>query len=182
MFGSGARRFAPPLVSSPLPDVDIMTSGVFVNKNHSVGISAYHLQWCPKYRFKVLEGEYAQKVIRASLMKTAEEYDIQVLALEIAADHLHIFVSLPPTLSVAKAIQLLKGRSSRDIFRECPSFRRTTYFKHHFWSRGKFYRSVSNVSSDAVYNYIAQHKVKELRESVSSVREEARQLSLLAFT
>lgn len=35
------------------------------------------------------------------------------LALGGAADHVHILISLPGTLSLAKALQLLKGNSSK---------------------------------------------------------------------
>ena len=106
---------------------------------------------------------------------------MQVIALEIAADHVHLFVNLPPTISVAAALQLLKGRSARDIFKACPSFKRWIYRKGHFWSKGKFYRSVSNVGADTIYRYITQHKNSELQATVRSVREEASQLSILAF-
>ena len=157
-----------------------MGSVSFVSKNHSVGINAFHFEWCPKYRFAVLSGGIIRKVLTESLTETANLYGIQILALEVAADHLHIFVNLPPQLSVSKALQLFKGRSSKDIFNKCPSFR-DLYHKHHFWSRGKFYRSVSNIRSDMVYNYITGHKNKELSETVSNARQEIAQLNLLAF-
>ena len=74
----------------------------------------------------------------------------------------------------------MKGRSARTIFKECPSFR--NFFRRgHFWSKGKFFRSISNVSSSTVYKYIAGHKAKELNETVKSARLEAQQMNLLAF-
>ncbi len=36
-----------------------------------------------------------------------------MLAIGGAADHVHILLTLPATLSVAKAMQLLKGNSSK---------------------------------------------------------------------
>jgi len=157
-----------------------MSSGSFVYKTHSVGINCFHLEWCPKYRFPVLTGSWLRRVLRESLLRTAEQYNMQVLALEIADNHLHMFVNLPPTISVSFALQLFKGRSARDIFEHCPSFR-TTYHKGHFWSRGKFYRSVSNIRADTVYQYITEHKTKKLRQTITSARQEATQLNLLAF-
>ncbi|PIZ99615.1 IS200/IS605 family transposase [Candidatus Micrarchaeota archaeon CG_4_10_14_0_2_um_filter_49_7] len=157
-----------------------MASGGFVRGNHSVGINAFHLEWCPKYRFDVLGGDLLRQVLRESILKTAADYGMQVLATEISLDHIHLFVNLPPTLSVSFTLQLFKGRSSRDIFRECPSFRKL-YRKGHFWSRGSFYRSVSNVGADTVYRYITEHRSKELGETVESARKEAEQLSLLSF-
>ena len=157
-----------------------MTSGNFVHGNHSLGINAFHLEWCPKYRYSFLSGAYVKKILTESLMETAEKYKFQILALEIAADHLHIFVSLPPQLSVSFAVQLMKGRSSRAIFKACPSFR-NFYHMGHFWSKGKFFRSVSNVGASTVFRYISEHKTKELNDTVKSARQEAQQMNLLAF-
>lgn len=157
-----------------------MASGGFVRGNHSVGTNAFHLERCPKYRFDVLGGDLLGQVLIESILKTAADYGMQVLAMEISLDHIHLFVNLPPTLSVSFTRQLFKGRSSRDIVRECPSFRHL-YRKGHSWSRGSFYRSVSNVGADTVYRYITGHRSNELGETVESARKEAEQLSLLSF-
>ncbi len=77
--------------------------------------------------------------------------------MEISPDHRHMSVNLPPTLAVA--IQLFKGRSSKAIFAACPSFR-NMFRKGHFWSRGSFYRSVSNVGADTIYRHITEHRAK----------------------
>ena len=157
-----------------------MASGSFIKGNHGVGINAFHLEWCPKYRFDVLGGDLLRQVLRDSILKTATDYRMQVLAMEISLDHIHLFVNLPPSLSVSFTIQLFKGRSSREIFAACPSFRKL-YKKGHFWSRGSFYRSVSNVGTDTVYRYITEHRNKELGETVESAKKEVEQLSLLSF-
>ncbi len=157
-----------------------MVSGTFVNKNHSVGINAFHFEWCPKYRYKLLGGNWLRTVLKESIYRTAGIYGMQIIALEIGVNHVHLFVNLPPAISVSFALQLLKGRSSKDIFENCPSFGKI-YYGRHFWSRGKFYRSVSNVGADTVYRYITEHRSRELNQTVSSAREEIRQMSLLSF-
>lgn len=153
----------------------------FVSRNHSVGINAFHLEWCPKYRFRLLGGAWLRQALSSSIINTAKQYNIQIFAMEISADHLHIFVNLPATLSVSTALQLFKGRSAKEIFAACPSLKKYTYFKGHFWSRGSFYRSVSNVSSSTVYTYISGHKSKELKSSVSEVKREFEQMNLITF-
>jgi len=155
-------------------------SGSFVSRNHSVGINAFHLEWCPKYRFEVLGGDYLKRILKESLIRTADQYGIQIFAMEISSDHLHMFANLPPNLSVSFAIQLFKGRSARDIFAACPSFRKT-FRAGHFWSRGSFYRSVSNVGSDTIYRYITEHRTKELATSVEAAQKTFDQMSLVSF-
>ncbi len=157
-----------------------MNSGNFVSRNHSKGINAFHLEWCPKYRYEVLGGSWLKQVLTQSLVETAKQYNIQIFAMEIAADHLHMFVNMPPTLSVSSALNLFKGRSSKAIFEACPSFRHT-YHKGHFWSRGNFYRSVSNIAANTVYRYITEHREKELSESVELAERTFDQMSLVSF-
>ena len=74
--------------------------------------------------------------------------------LEVMPDHIHCFVEIPPTMSVSKALNLLKGYSSYKLFAKHTWLRR--YFrKGHLWSPGKFFRSVGNVTAEAIKNYIA---------------------------
>jgi len=158
-----------------------MSSTSFVNGNHSVGINAFHLQWCPKYRKEILNGAWIRQVLKESIIRTARGHSMQVLAMEIGSDHIHLFVNLPATLSVAAALQLFKGRSSREIFAAFPSLKKYVYYKGHFWSRGSFYRSVSNISSNTVYTYISAHKGKELAQSIGSMQKEFEQMNLISF-
>jgi REP element-mobilizing transposase RayT len=44
--------------------------------------------------------------------------DIRILRGHVAKDHVHLLVSCPPTLSVAKIVQYLKRRSSRLLQQE----------------------------------------------------------------
>jgi len=48
---------------------------------------------------------------------------MKTLAIGGAADHVHILLSLPATLSIAKATQLLKGNSSKWIRETFPQMR-----------------------------------------------------------
>jgi REP element-mobilizing transposase RayT len=46
-----------------------------------------------------------------------------MIELSVMPDHIHLIASLPPTLSVSKAFNLLKGVSSHELFRSQPKFR-----------------------------------------------------------
>lgn len=157
-----------------------MTSGNFVRGQHSVGINAFHLEWCPKYRRDVLGGSWLRQVLSESLLETAKVYKIQIFAMEIALDHMHMFVNLPGVMPPVLAINLFKGRSAKAIFAACPSFRKV-FRKGHFWSRGSFFRSVSNVGADTIYRYITEHRSKELSTSVVEVQKTFDQMSLVSF-
>jgi putative transposase len=53
----------------------------------------------------------------------ARENDMKALSIGGVEDHVHILLSLPSTMAIAKAMQLIKGRSSswmRDAFPQAP--------------------------------------------------------------
>jgi len=52
--------------------------------------------------------------------RIAKENKMKALAVGGTADHVHVLISLPGALSVAKAIQLLKGNSSKWIHETFP--------------------------------------------------------------
>ena len=57
----------------------------------------------------------------------AREHGMKALAVGGVTDHVHILLSLPTTLSVAKAMQLLKGNSSKWLRESFPEFRRDAF-------------------------------------------------------
>jgi len=80
-----------------------------------------------------------EQILRA----VASRHEIKIIELSVMPDHIHIVVSLLPTMSVSKALNLLKGASARELFKQKPNFRKR-YRGGHFWSPGKFYRSTGD--------------------------------------
>jgi len=99
--------------------------------------------------------------------KIGEDYGILIHTVAIGADHVHLFVSLSHTMSIDKAINLLKGISSHEVLKTFPGFKKR-YPKGHFWSRGYFFRSVSNITSGTVKKYIENQQHDKLDETMSS--------------
>lgn len=157
-----------------------MSSISFVSENRSVGLNQFHLEWCPKYRKDAFENRSAVRFVEQSILRTAQTYKILIHSMHIAADHVHLFVSLPFDLSVSKAFQLFKGRSARELFVAFPSFKKI-FRKGHFWSPGKFCRSISNVKAETIRRYIEKHQFKELSQSINEAKAEAMQMRLSTF-
>lgn len=124
--------------------------------NHSVGQNSYHFVWCPRFRHKIFQHEELKFACANTLKAICLKYKFDIFELEIGVDHIHLFVDITPNYSVSKAFQLLKGISSK-ILSECfPDILSRYYWKGGLWSRGKFFRSVGNVTSDVIRNYINQ--------------------------
>jgi putative transposase len=73
-------------------------------------------------------------------------------------DHIHVVVGIPPTMSVSDAFRLLKGCSSHELFKEKPNFRKR-YPRGHFWSPGKFYRTVGDADLETTRSYVRNQGV-----------------------
>ncbi len=96
-----------------------------------------HLVFVTKYRYKMFGKLKTIDAIRKALYDTAERYKMKIKELSFGDDysHVHLEVSIPNTMSISYAVQLLKGYSSYVVFREVPNHR-LRYFKGHFWSAG----------------------------------------------
>jgi putative transposase len=93
-----------------------------VSGDHSKGQNLYHLSGAPKYRYNMFRGKKNKKFCEDILHEVAERHNILMIELSVMPDHIHTFVQLPPTMSVSKALQLLKGASSYELFRQRPFF------------------------------------------------------------
>jgi putative transposase len=125
----------------------------FQHNNHSVGQNSFHLVWCPKYRWHALKPIVINKVCTGILRMIALQNGFIIHELKVMEDHIHLFVELPPHISVSKAFQLFKGISSR-ILRRRFIWLRKLYRRGSMWSPGKFFRSVGSVTADTVEHYI----------------------------
>jgi len=124
--------------------------------NHGYGQNAYHLVFVPKCRYKYLSRPGIKKLCLQAFYEVADKYNFEIICLEIQPDHVHLFVDFPPNFAVSKVVQLFKGFSAYKILHKFPSLRCTFLRRGHFWSAGKFYRSVGNVTADTIQHYIEQ--------------------------
>lgn len=124
-----------------------------ISGSHSVYECVYHLEWCPKYRFNVLRKESSKTDMEDILQKIAVEYGMQVDELAVMPDHVHIVVRTKPSMSLSKATQLLKGRSSYEFFRKHPNMR-LRYRKGHFWAPSSCYLTTGVVDLERTRAYV----------------------------
>jgi REP element-mobilizing transposase RayT len=52
------------------------------------------------------------------LRETASAHEMVIHAGSVNRDHVHMLLSIPPSLSVSRAVQYLKGRSSHKLLSE----------------------------------------------------------------
>ncbi len=74
----------------------------------------YHLVWATKGRYPTIDDARAAS-LRTSVIAVAHEHKSLVHAVGIMPDHIHVAVSIPPSVAVSKVIQGMKGRSTYHI-------------------------------------------------------------------
>ncbi|HEV2457783.1 MAG TPA: IS200/IS605 family transposase [Ktedonobacterales bacterium] len=114
----------------------------------------YHLVWCPKYRRPVLTGAVAER-LKALLAEKAAAMDIQIAALDVMADHVHLFVTAPPTDAPQHLANQFKGYASRVLRQEFPHLRSRL---PSLWTRSYYVGSAGHVSEETIKQYIAAQK------------------------
>ena len=71
---------------------------------------------------------------------------------EILRDYIHIFVSVPPQVSVSKLMQKLKGRTSRKMLAEFKELSKR-FWGRHVWGGGYFVASSGHVTDEVIMQY-----------------------------
>ena len=123
---------------------------------HSVYDCQYHLVWTPKRRRPVLGGTVGKRLSEL-FVEIGETYDIWILEMHIADDHVHLYCGFPPRLSISGVVMRLKSLSARALFREFPDLRQRMW-SGKLWEEGYFVRTVGEgVTSDMVRRYIKRH-------------------------
>ena len=133
---------------------------------HSVYDCQYHLVWTPKRRRPVLSGLVGQRLTEL-FVEIGECYDIEISELHVAPDHVHIYCSFPPRLSISRAVTCLKSISARTLFREFPDLRRRM-LSGELWeggllfgtnSHGYFARTAGDsLTGEIIRRYIRNHR------------------------
>ena len=122
--------------------------------NHAVGQNSYHFVWCPRFRHKIFRHKELKFACENILRAICRKNDFEIFELQIGTDHVHLFLDITPKMTICKAFQILKGVSSRMLSKSFSDLLSGYYWKGGIWSRGKFFRSVGNVTSDVIRNYI----------------------------
>ena len=112
----------------------------------------YHIVWTTKYRYRVIVGKIAERA-RKLVIQSCNSMNVNIIKGSIGKEHIQLLVSCPPSLSVSKLVQQLKGKTSRTLQIEFKELRKR-YWGRHLWASGYFCRSVGTVKRNIIKEYI----------------------------
>ncbi len=119
---------------------------------HSLYECKYHIVFCPKYRYKILQDEVAKYVERQIYVLCSQKDGIEVIEINVQPDHVHLIVSIPPKYAVSQIMGFLKGKLALRLFDHYPQLRKK-YWGQHVWSRGYCVSSVG-LDEEKIKKYV----------------------------
>ena len=131
----------------------------FKKLSHSIYECKYHVVFCPKYRYRVFKEEIGEYVKQQINRLCQQKEQVEVLELNVQADHVHLVVSIPPKYSVSNFMGYLKGKVAIRVFHRYEKLGRR-YWGRHLWSRG-YCVSTVGLDEEKKRQYVKWQEQKE---------------------
>ena len=114
----------------------------YIRLSHYVYQCDYHLVLVTKYRRNVFnEGIFAYFKVR--LAEITKYYPtIKIKNINHDKDHLHLLISIPPTMAVGKAVGIIKQNMALNLKQKFPIIKSIYWGTDAIWSEGYFVSTV----------------------------------------
>ena len=89
----------------------MMSKNPYHSASHCKYLIQYHIIWCPKFRFSVLQ-ENVDITLKQILQKICKDYGYKIKTLEVMPDHVYIFLDVPQTVAPCDVVRTLKSKST----------------------------------------------------------------------
>lgn len=128
----------------------------YKHTNTTVSLINYHIVFCPRYRRKIFDVQGVEDRFKELVREVCQNNDIEILALECYHDHVHIFVSVYPQMSIPNIMKLIKGATSHNLIQEFPKLSNIPTL----WTRSYFVSTAGEVSSETIQWYVQTQKTR----------------------
>ena len=128
--------------------------------SHCVYHCDYHVVVVTKYRRKIFNpGIFAY--FQTQLAEITAHYPTIVFkTVNHDSDHLHLLMSIPPTMSVGKAIGILKQNTARNLKQKFPFIKEVYWGTDSVWSESYFVSTVG-ITTEQIEAYIQNQGQKD---------------------
>jgi len=124
----------------------------------------YHLIWPTRDHRSVIQPAW-EKELYTYLGAKAQELGCEPHAINGTPTHLHLVLSIPPSVAVSDVVGLLKAGSSRRINKAHPEV-------GFAWQRDSFLYSVSDTGLERIVGYVKAQKVHHAQGTLIAGFEE----------
>ena len=135
---------------------------------HTTFECKYNIVFAPKFRRKEIYGTLRRE-IGMILRELCKRKDVEVINAEACPDHIHMYVSIPPKLSVSSFMGYLKGKSTLIIFERHANLK-YKYGNRQFWCKGYYVDTVGR-NKKVIEEYIKNQIQEDLAYEQMSLKE-----------
>ena len=135
---------------------------------HTTFECKYHIVFAPKFRRKDIYGKI-KRDIGVILRELCKRKEVEIIAAEACPDHIHMYVSIPPKISVSAFVGYLKGKSTLMIFERHANLK-YKYGNRTFWCRGFFVSTVGN-NKEVVKRYVENQLKEDMMTDQITIKE-----------
>ena len=119
----------------------------------------YHIVWSTKYRRKVLTPNIERR-LKEILIDVGKQKGFEIEKIEVGLqDHVHVFVSAIPKISISYIAKMMKGISGRLLLKEFPEISKELW-NGELWNPSYYVETIGSISEEAIRQYI-QNQEKE---------------------
>jgi putative transposase len=104
-------------------------------------------------------GEVGNRV-RELIRQVCREQEVEILSGSVSKEHIHVFVSIPPKVTISRLVQRMKGFSSYKLMQEFKHLEKA-FWGRHLWARGYFCVSSGQVTDEVIKAYIENQAVED---------------------
>ena len=128
----------------------------------------YHIVFTPKFRRKAIYGQLKAEIGKI-LRELCIRKEVEIIEAHACVDHVHMYVSIPPKISVSTFMGYLKGKSTLIIFERHANLK-YKYGSRHFWSVGYYVTTVGR-NEKAIAEYVRNQEKEDMMEDQISLKE-----------
>jgi len=108
----------------------------FRKSAHAIYKTEYHIVWIPRYRRSIFVRGVKEYTERLLAHIPELDPDIEVVKVNVQADHIHMIVVIPPRYAVARVVQYIKTQSAKALKAKFPFLGKVYFSRGGIWSRG----------------------------------------------
>lgn len=131
----------------------------FRRLSHTIYECKYHLIFCPKYRYPILQGEVRQYAQREIEKLISQKEGVEIIEINIQTDHIHMIVWIPPKYSVSQIMGYLKGKLALRLLSRYERLGKQ-YWGRHLWGRG-YCVSTIGIDEERIREYVRWQEKKQ---------------------
>jgi putative transposase len=132
----------------------------FIKLSQSVYHCEYHILMVTKYR-RAIFNEGIFTYYKKKLVEITEHYPlVQIIEANHDKDHVHVLISIPPTMSVGEVVGLIKQNTSRALKKKFPTMKQIYWGTDAIWSEGYFVSTVG-IAEGTMKAYIEEQGKKD---------------------